>query len=109
MVNKFIPINYSDKNVSYLNVYLQKVKYKSYKKGCQKELRQLKEDYYDKYRDITVKKDTVIYGARPVMATNNQTDWTYEVKTTGSSLGGDFTMVEDMISSILRIMRTGRP
>lgn len=44
---------------------------------------------------------------RPVISTDNQPDWTYEVKTTGSALSGDFDMIEMLLSSILYTIRTG--
>lgn len=44
---------------------------------------------------------------RPVISTDNQPDWTYEVKTTGNALSGDFDMIEMLHSSILYTIRTG--
>lgn len=103
VVNKFIPIKYD--NVEH--VYIYKGKTGKYNKGCQDYLKVLKEDYYEKYRDITVKKGTILYHSRPVIATDNQPDWTYEVKTTGSALSGDFDMINNLLSSILYTIRTG--
>lgn len=87
-------------------MWLPDAKYKTYNKGCQKDLKELKEDYYDKYCTLTIKKGAIIYNGRPVCITDNKGDWTYEVKTTGSSLGGSFITVEEMLSDILRIIRT---
>lgn len=106
VINKFKSIDYSDKTTSYVKIWLPNAKYKIYNKGCQKDLKELKEDYYDKYCTLTVKKGTVMYQERPVIKTDNKADWTYEVKTTGSSLGGSFDIVENMLSNILRIIRT---
>lgn len=44
---------------------------------------------------------------RPIVSTDNQPDWTYEVKTTGNALSGDFYMIEKLISFILYTIRTG--
>ena len=106
VINKFKPIDYSDKTTRCVRVWFPDAKYKTYNKGCQKDLKELKEDYYDKYATLTIKKGTVLYGGRPVINTDNKEDWTYEVKTTGSSLGGNFDVVEGMLSNILRIIRT---
>ena len=105
VVNKFIPIEYE--NEKYFTVYREKVKQGKYNKGCQDWLKVLKEDYYDEYRSITVPKGTVTYIDRPVVPTDNQSDWKYEVKTTGSALSGDFDMIEMLLSSILYTIRTG--
>lgn len=67
----------------------------------------MKEDYHDEYRGITVPKGTVTYIDRPVVPTDNQPDWTHEVKTTGSALSGNFDVIETLLSSILYTIRTG--
>lgn len=89
----------------HMRIWLPDAKYKTYSKGCQKDLKELKEDYYDEYSTRTLKKGAVFYHSVPVVKTNNKTDWTYEVKTTGSMLGGNFEKVEKMFSSILGILR----
>lgn len=103
VVNKFVPIKY----VNVEHVYIYKGKMSKYNKGCQDYLKVLKENYYDENRDITVKKGTILYHSRPVIATDDREDWTYEVKTTGSALSGDFDTIERLLSSILYIIRTG--
>lgn len=105
VVNKFVPIEYE--NEKYFTVHRKGVKQGKYNKGCQDCLKVLKEDYYDEYRNITVPKGTVTYIDRPVIPTDNQSDWKYEVKTTDSALSGDFDMIEMLISSILYTIRTG--
>ena len=57
---------------------------------------------------IVVPQGTVVFEGYPVKSTDNKLGWTHEVKTTGSCLGGDFDSVENMLSTILRIMRTGQ-
>lgn len=42
----------------------------------------------------------------PVINTDNQADWTYEVKTTGKSLSGNSEIIEKLLSSILYTIRT---
>ncbi len=105
VVNKFVPIEYE--NEKYFTVHRRGVKQGKYNKGCQDWLKVLKEDYYDEYRSITVPKGTVTYIDRPVVPTDNQSDWEYEVKTTGNALGGDFDVIEMLLSSILYTIRTG--
>lgn len=106
VVNKFIPIEYE--NEKYFTVYRGKAKQGKYNKGCQDWLKVLKEDYYDEYSRITVPKGTVTYIDRPVTPTDNQSDWKYEVKTTGNALSGDFDIIEMLLSSILYTIRTGK-
>ena len=66
VVNKFKPIDYGkDKWVS-----LYDPKVKSYNKGCQKQLKVLKEDYYLRYDDITVSKGTVVLVVNMVFILN---------------------------------------
>ena len=60
-------------------------------------------DYYDNF----IPKGTVLYHNYPVIETNDNSKWTYEVKTTGSALSGDFNMIERLLSSILYTIRTG--
>lgn len=105
VVNKFVPIEYE--NEKHFTVYRGKAKQGKYNKGCQDWLKVLKEDYYDEHSGIMVPKGTVTYIDRPVIPTDNHPDWTYEVKTTGSALSGDFDMIEMLLSSILYTIRTG--
>ena len=105
VVNKFIPIEYE--NEKYFTVYRGKVKQRKYNKGCQDWLKVLKEDYHDEYSGITVPKGTVTFIDRPVISTNNQSDWKYEIKTLGSAPSGDFDMIEMLLSSILYTIKTG--
>lgn len=103
VINKFKRIEYPSE--PYFHVYTSDAKYKSYNKGCQKWLKVLKEDYKSKYHDIVVPKGTVLYMNYPVESTDNKADWTYEIKTTASCLGGDFTTTENMLNTILNIMK----
>ena len=105
VVNKFVPIEYE--NEKYFTVHRRGVKQGKYNKGCQDWLKVLKEDYYDEYRSITVPKGTVTYIDRPVVPTDNQSDWEYEVKTTGNALGGDFDVIEIDRKSVVYTIRTG--
>lgn len=109
VVNKFVPMDFYVQTGRHGNmrIWLPDAKYKTYGKGCQKDLKELKEDYYDKYSTRTVKKGTVIYNSVPVTKVE-KADWTYEIKTTGSSLGGNFEKVENMLNCISNLMRTGK-
>lgn len=103
VINKFKRIKYPSE--PYFHVYTSDAKYKSYNKGCQKWLKVLKEDYKNKYNDIVVPKGTILYMGYPVESTSKKADWTYEIKTTASCLGGDFTTTENMLNTILSIMK----
>ena len=105
VVNKFVTIEYE--NEKHFTVSRSKAKQGKYNKGCQDWLKILKADYYDEYSKITVPKGTVTYIDRPVIPTDNQSDWTYEIKTTGDALSGSYIEVENILSEILYTIRTG--
>ena len=105
VVNKFVTIEYE--NEKHFTVSRSKAKQGKYNKGCQDWLKILKADYYDEYSKITVPKGTVTYIDRPVIPTDNQSDWTYEIKTTGDALSGSYIEVENLLSEILYTIRTG--
>ena len=54
-------------------------------------------DYYKNF----VPKGTVLYQNYPVVATNNQSDWTYEIKTTGNALSGSYIEIINLLNDIL--------
>lgn len=99
VVNKFKPIDYGEDK--YVLLYDPKVK--SYNKGCQKQLKILKEDYYSKYEDVTVSQGTVLYYGRPVELVD-KSEWNYQVKTTGEALSGDYHEVTELLKNILKII-----
>lgn len=99
VVNKFKPINYGkDKYVSLFDP-----KVKSYNKGCQKQLKILKEDYYSKYEDVTVPKGTVLYYGRPVELARKD-EWNYQIKTTGEASNGNYHSITELLKNILKII-----
>lgn len=102
VVNKFVTIEYE--NEKHFTVSRSKAQGK-YNKGCQDWLKILKADYYDEYSKITVPKGTVTYIDRPVIPTDNQSDWTYEVKTTGSALSGNYSRIKNLLSDILNTIK----
>lgn len=103
VVNKFKQINYGkDKYVSLFDP-----KVKSYNKGCQKQLKILKEDYYKQYDDITVPKGTVLYYGRPVELACKE-EWDYQIKTTGECFSGDFDEVAELLNEILKKINSNR-
>lgn len=99
VVNKFKPIDYGDNKW----VHLFDPKVKSYNNGCQKQLKVLNEDYYNKYDDITVPKGTVLYHGRPVEVAEKPV-WNYQVKTTGESLSGDYHEITELLKIIIKII-----
>jgi hypothetical protein len=99
VVNKFKPIDYGEDK--YVSLYDPKVK--SYNKGCQKQLKILKEDYYSKYEDVTVSQGTVLYYGRPVELARKD-EWNYQIKTTGESLSGSLDEVTELLTSIIKII-----
>ena len=108
IVNKFIPIDYSDQTKEYIRVYRSEAKYKSYNKNCQNCLKVLKEDYEYKYCPVIISKGTVTYMDVPVICTNDQDKWKYELKTTGSCFSGNYDTILDMITEVHNIViKTG--
>lgn len=105
VINKFIPIEYE--NEKYFTVSRSKAKQGKYNKGCQDWLKILKADYYDEYSKITVSKGTVTYIDRPVIPTDNPSDWKYEIKTTGNAFSGDSKTIEKLLNDILYTIRIG--
>ncbi len=103
VVNKFKPIDYGEDK--YVSLYDPKVK--SYNKGCQKQLKILKEDYYSKYADVTVSQGTVLYYGRPVELACKD-EWNYQIKTTGESLSGDFDEITELLNEILKKVKSSR-
>lgn len=103
VINKFKPIDYGEDK--YVSLYDPKVK--SYNKGCQKQLKILKEDYYSKYEDVTVSQGTVLYYGRPVELVD-KSEWNYQVKTTGEALSGDYHEITELLKSILKKVNSSR-
>ena len=103
VINKFKPIDYREDK--YVSLYDPKVK--SYNKGCQKQLKILKEDYYSKYEYVTVYQGTVLYYGRPVELAD-KSEWNYQVKTTGEALSGDFDEVTELLNEILKKINSNR-
>lgn len=100
IVNKFIPIDYSNDIPEKIYVYQSDMKYRLYNKFCQKRLKVLKEDYKNKYCPVVIPKGTVMYMNTPVICTKDKTKWKYELKTTGSAFSGDFYTVRKMLDVI---------
>lgn len=108
VVNKFILIDYSDETKEYIRVHLSKVKYKSYNTNCQTWLKILKEDYVYKYCPVVVPKGTVLYMGIPVICTNDQDKWEYELKTTGTAFSGTYDTMQEMLDNIINCMIKSR-
>lgn len=105
VVNKFVNMF---PNI-YISIYSKGEKRKTYDKNT-KNLYVLKQDYDDEYDHYPVKivAGTVLYYNRPVIATDNQNEWTYQLKTTGDALSGDIFEFDALLSSLLYTVRTGK-
>ena len=101
IVNKFIPIDYSDKTKEYIHIYHDEAKYKSYNKNCQTWLKVLKEDYKNKYCPVVIPKGTVMYMNTPVICTKDKTKWKYELKTTGTAFSGTYSEILKMLDDVV--------
>ena len=105
IVNKFLYKDYSEKTEHIIKVNdTGRDNCKTYHKGCQSFLKELKKDYFYSYAEVTIPKGTVLYNGFPVELEKNPENYTYEIKTTGSAFGGDYNEVMDMIKNIRAIM-----
>lgn len=106
VVNKFKPIDYSNITDKYISLY--KPKTRKYKKGCQDCLKILKEDYYDKYADITVPMNTVIYRNTPVELLTDKSEYEYQIKTTGEMFSGNSEEITEYIDDIIHVINNNK-
>ena len=105
IVNKFLYKDYSKKTKRIVRVVGDGRKNcKTYHKGCQPHLKELKKDYLDTYATVTIPKGTVLYLGYPVESTNKPENYIYEIKTTGDAFSGDYNEVMDMIKNICEVM-----
>ena len=104
VVNKFVPIQYPNMSRP-IHLYSREVKQKKYAKGCQDALKILRESYYCRHEDITVKKGTVTYYGVPVEIAKDKNDYRYQIKTTGDLFSGNAEEMVAMLNDIItRIM-----
>lgn len=105
IVNKFLYKDYSKKTKRIVKVNnTGKDNCKTYNKGCQSCLKELKRDYLDTYATVTIFKGTVLYHGYPVEPTTKPENYIYQIKTTGDAFSGDCSEVMDMIKSIREVM-----
>ena len=106
IVNKFLYKDYSKKTNRIVEVNnTGRDNCKTYNKGCQSCLKELKRDYLDTYATVTIPKGTVLYHDYPVEYTNKPENYIYEIKTTGNAFGGDFTDMMAYLEMIAEIMK----
>lgn len=98
VVNKFEELHPEHR----IRIY-EKGRRKWYGKGTQECLSILKEDRKG-WSGVLIPKGTVTYQGIPVIATKEKSKWRYEVKTTGSSLGGDAGAITDLFCTIQKII-----
>lgn len=108
IVNKFIPIDYSDKTKEYIHVYRGEAKYKSYNKNCETWLKVLKEDYVYEHCPVVVPKGTVTYMGIPVIYTNDKDKWEYELNATGTAFNGTYDTMLEMLDTVINCMVKSR-
>lgn len=106
IVNKFLYKDYSKKTKRIVEVNnTGRDNCKTYHKGCQSCLKELKRDYLDTYTTVTIPKGTVLYHGYPIEPTNNPENYRYQIKTTGDAFGGDFTDMMAYLEMIAEIMK----
>jgi hypothetical protein len=93
------------KNVdSWLNVSSKQVKVV---RGC-KNLRELKEDYVDRYSSKVYPKGTLLMGTTPVEAITNVADFYFEVKASGGTIEGSLREVQEALNDVDSILNKYR-
>ena len=105
VVNKFKPIDYSEKTDRYIRIQSSSVKWGKYKKECQDHLKILKKDHYDKWADITIPKDTVLYCGKPVELETDSAKFEYQIKTTGEMFSGNSSKMTEYINEIINVIK----
>lgn len=108
IVNKFIPIDYSDKTKEYIHIYHDEAKYKSYDKKCQNWLKVLKADYVYEYCPVIIPKGTVLYMDIPVICTKDKDKWKHELKTTGTAFSGTYGEILKMLDDVVDCINISR-
>ena len=101
IVNKFIPVDYSNDTPKKIYLYQSDMKYRLYNKFCQKRLKVLKEDYKNKYCPVVIPKGTVMYMNTPVICIKDKTKWKYELKTTGTAFSGTYGEILKMLDDVV--------
>lgn len=102
IINKFLHKDYSKKTKRIVEVNnTGRDNCKTYHKGCQSCLKELKRDYLDTYATVTIPKGTVLYHGYPIELSNV---YKYEVKTTGTSFSGNYSTVKSIINDIREVM-----
>lgn len=106
IVNKFLYKDYSKKTKRIVEVNnTGRDNCRTYHKGCQSYLKELKRDYLDTYATVTIPKGTVLYHGYPIEPTNNPENYRYQIKTKGDAFGGDFTDMMAYLEMIAEIMK----
>lgn len=104
VINKFKYISF--KNAEYPIVYnMNRTNCKAYKKGCQEQLKQLTKPYRgDEYHPFELPVGSVCYRGRPVKIVN-QSEWNYQIKTTGEDFSGNRETILGYIENIVKIIK----
>lgn len=97
VINKFRYIDYSPQTEWIVRLY--NVKYKSYNKNCQKQLKVLNEDC--NIYGITIPKGTILYNNFPVEIVPDKSDYKCEIKTTGNLFSGNSESMLKMLNEII--------
>lgn len=75
-------------------------KQKIYNKGCQNCLKELKENFYYAYCDITFPKGTILYNSHPVKLVDKH-KWEYQIKTTSDYFSGNMDRILKLLNEII--------
>lgn len=106
VINKFVKM--------YPNEYVHSSNWGTEKKNGKRKTynKNTKDLYIQQFNEISwsgkeIPKGTILYFSEPVIASDNKYDWNYKVKTSGDSFSGDIDLIEDLLSNILYVIRTG--
>lgn len=87
------------------NVYIHRNELGKVVRGC-KDLRVLKEDYYDSYRDVTVPAGTFMYQGGFIGKADSVSDYRYELKSSGGSIYGSSEDMFEILEAVEHILNS---
>ena len=82
---------------------MYRAKCKRYNKGCQNNLKVLKENYYNDCNKIDIPIGTVFYNNKPIELVE-KCNWEYQIKTTGDAFSDNYSGIMQLINNIIEII-----
>lgn len=98
-------VNKYQRHSKYNVFYLSSLSSKNTKiiRGC-KDLRELKEDYFDSYSKTTIKKGTLLFENIPIEILSDSQMFKYDIRSSGGSIQGNYKTTIDTLNKIQKIL-----